>query len=376
MPSFVYKNYITDTADPAMGAFRGELLVTFLKHLFRGPEAAKSGKPPKPGKSAARQAITAEMVAYAVLVLRHALSSDKDWRMDSDGVAKAVVWRSCLQVFYPDLTMDLGVEEYEEGSDSGEDDEGDDLPEDAKAASIMEKKIWAREVLEELTERVYGVQHTRTKRVSTTRPKRPSTAIQISRNFAKKHMQAQSAMSRPSQEPAQEVPPGESRSPQPDAQRSDPSASAVQPRHERLPSISPTGTQSPQRSPIVQASQHRSPSQHNSSSRPTSSTTTSGMRRPIHIESRSLGRERTASPRPSVPNASSTQLDEHEVDLRSRADPAPAPFGNKRRPPQSDGFESELSDAPNSPLPAKKKQRKAHRKAAGEQPTRVSLRHK
>ena len=72
--------------------------------------------------------------------------------MDSDGVAKAVVWRSCLQVFYPDLTMDLGVEEYEEGSDSGEDDEGDDLPEDAKAASIMEKKIWAREVLEELTE--------------------------------------------------------------------------------------------------------------------------------------------------------------------------------------------------------------------------------
>ena len=40
--------------------------------------------------------------------------------MDSDGVAKAVVWRSCLQVFYPDLTMDLGVEEYEEGSDSGD----------------------------------------------------------------------------------------------------------------------------------------------------------------------------------------------------------------------------------------------------------------
>ncbi|KAI3998328.1 hypothetical protein EV122DRAFT_256007, partial [Schizophyllum commune] len=193
MPSFVYKNYITDTTDPAMGAFWGELLVTFLKHLFRGPEAAKSNKPPKPGRSATRQIITAaEMVAYAVLMLRHALSSDKDWRMNNDGVAKAVVWRSCLQVFYPDLTMDLGVEEYDE---------------DAKAASIFEKKFWARKVLEELTERVSGVQGPRPKRASTTRPKRPFTATQIARNFAKKYMQAQSATSRPLQEPEQEVPP-------------------------------------------------------------------------------------------------------------------------------------------------------------------------
>ncbi|KAL1750721.1 hypothetical protein FB107DRAFT_279376 [Schizophyllum commune] len=212
MPSFVYKNYITDTTDPAMGAFRGELLVTFLKHLFRGPEAAKSNNPPKPGRSATRQIITAEMVAYAVLMLRHALSYDKDWRMNNDGVAKAVVWRSCS--------------DSDDDDENDENDEDDDLSEDAKAASIFEKKIWARKVLEELTERVSGVQGPRPKRASTTRPKRPFTATQIARNFAKKYMQAQSATSRPLQEPEQEVPPGGSASPPPDAQRPDTSASA------------------------------------------------------------------------------------------------------------------------------------------------------
>ena len=93
-----------------------------LKHLYLGPEAAKRDKKTNQGQSVIHKdmVVTREKLAYAVLMvcitafprrltanqitqIKHALSSDTDWRGDIDGVKKAVLWRHTLQVLSPGL---------------------------------------------------------------------------------------------------------------------------------------------------------------------------------------------------------------------------------------------------------------------------------
>lgn len=141
-----------------------------LKHLYLGPEAAKRDKKTNQGQSVIHKdmVVTREKLAYAVLMvcitafprrltanqipqIKHALSSDTDWRGDIDGVKKAVLWRHTLQVLSPGLTMDLGVKDCTLYTND-EDDLG--LDGDLRRAVIDDKLTWVEGLMDRLTEYV------------------------------------------------------------------------------------------------------------------------------------------------------------------------------------------------------------------------------
>ncbi|KAL1657991.1 hypothetical protein GGF50DRAFT_108829, partial [Schizophyllum commune] len=193
MPSFIYKNYTLDTTDPYMGAFEGDLIVLALKHLYLGPEAAKSDKKTNQGQSVVHKdmVVTREKLAYAVLMIKHALSSDTDWRGDIDGVKKAVLWRHTLQVLSPGLTMDLGVKDYTLYTND-EDNLG--LDGDLRRAVIDDKLTWVEGLMDRLTERVFGCQRiTEEERQRAEQSDVPSTAAQMTRNIAERILAKQKA---------------------------------------------------------------------------------------------------------------------------------------------------------------------------------------
>uniref|UniRef100_D8PYQ3 Uncharacterized protein n=1 Tax=Schizophyllum commune (strain H4-8 / FGSC 9210) TaxID=578458 RepID=D8PYQ3_SCHCM len=193
MPSFIYKNYTLDTTDPYMGAFEGDLIVLALKHLYLGPEAAKSDKKTNQGQSVVHKdmVVTREKLAYAVLMIKHALSSDADWRSDIDGVKKAVLWRHTLQVLSPGLTMDLGVDDY---TLSNDDEDNLDLEDDLRQAVIEDKLTWVEGLMDRLTERVFGRQRiTEEERQAAEQSDVLSTAAQMTRNIAERILAKQKA---------------------------------------------------------------------------------------------------------------------------------------------------------------------------------------
>ncbi|KAL1742313.1 hypothetical protein HDZ31DRAFT_15457, partial [Schizophyllum fasciatum] len=214
MPSFAYKDYVIDPTDAFMGLFKNNVIVKVLKHLYRGPEAARSDKPPKQAPSANQHdtTVTEEKVAYALLMTRHALSSDKDWRTNEDGVSKTVFWRYCLQILHPDLTMDLGVDDYDDYTD---DEADDNLDQTVQQSIIGAKKGWVKGVLSDLSESVYGPRPSREKRTCTQRSSALSTAAQMSRNLAMKIALAQAQRAESETSPHTNQPDIGSREPSP-----------------------------------------------------------------------------------------------------------------------------------------------------------------